>query len=78
MSENSEKTIVVDPNVVMLREADVAAKLDVTASGLQKWRRRKTGPPFIRLGRSIRYPSDQLDQWLEAQRVTAKPARKRA
>jgi hypothetical protein len=33
------------------------------------------GPPFLRIGRSVRYRLVDLDAWLAAHRVDARPAR---
>ena len=35
---------------------------------------RTPGPPFLRIGRAIRYLIDDLDAWLEALRIAPKPA----
>jgi len=32
---------------------------------LQEWRREGKGPPFVRLGRSVRYRRADLDAWAE-------------
>lgn len=33
---------------------------------LAAWRKAGTGPPFIRIGRSVRYPLDGLQRFLNA------------
>ena len=35
---------------------------------LEAWRRRHEGPPFIKVGRLVRYSVDDLTQWLQSQR----------
>jgi len=50
----------------MLTEEMVAAILDVSTSWLAKARMRGEGPPFIKIGRSVRY--FPLGPWLTAQR----------
>lgn len=55
----------------MLTPAQVCARLGVTNSTLQTWRktRRPMGPPWVRLGhRTVRYPSGDLEEWLEERR----------
>ena len=37
---------------------------------LSNWRVIKKGPPFLRVGRNIRYLLSDLQQWLTEQRVT--------
>lgn len=36
---------------------------------LKDWRRRRTGPPYFTIGRSVRYRVRDLRAWLAAQRV---------
>jgi predicted DNA-binding transcriptional regulator AlpA len=47
----------------MLTAAETAKVLKVSESWLAKARMRGEGPPFIRLGRSVRYVG--LQQWLK-------------
>ena len=50
----------------MLTDEAVAAILDVSKSYLAKARMRGEGPPFIKLGKSVRY--FPVGAWLAAQR----------
>lgn len=38
------------------------------SSTLNTWRSRGEGPPFIKVGRSVRYDTRDLDQWLAARK----------
>jgi hypothetical protein len=38
-----------------MSEAEAAAEIDKTVRTLRQWRRRRTGPPFARFGRTVRY-----------------------
>ena len=51
------------PSEEMLTAAEAAKVLKVSESWLAKARMRGDGPPFIRLGRSVRYVG--LQQWLK-------------
>ena len=59
-------------NDVMLDERETARYLNMSVSALQSWRRRLQGPPFIRLGRSVRYAKRDLDQHIDGRRVETK------
>lgn len=48
----------------------VAAHLGFASVTLEKWRNARMGPPFLRLGRAIRYRRADLEQWLASQTVT--------
>jgi hypothetical protein len=50
----------------MLTPAETARILKVSESWLAKARMRGAGPPFMHVGRSVRY--FPLRQWMEAQR----------
>lgn len=54
----------------LLRVHQVAA-----LTGLERWRiyeliKSGKGPPFLRIGRTLRIPEDQLVRWIEEQATT--------
>jgi predicted DNA-binding transcriptional regulator AlpA len=53
--------------IVLLTAKEAARLLKVSVSWLAKARMRGDGPPFIRIGRSIRYVEATLLQWMRAQ-----------
>ena len=60
-------------NVPRLRRVREVAQV----TGLERWRiyallKRGEGPPFLRLGRTIRIPEDALVEWIEAQAAATK------
>jgi predicted DNA-binding transcriptional regulator AlpA len=55
------------PSFVLLTPKEVAARLRVSQSFLAKSRMRGDGPPFIAIGRSIRYSESALIQWMRSQ-----------
>jgi hypothetical protein len=61
--KESEKSI-----PVVLTPKETAAKLKVSVSWLAKARMRGDGPPYVLIGRSIRYPETDLIQWMRSQR----------
>jgi hypothetical protein len=53
-----------------LDEKEAAAFLGLKSSRLlQAWRRRRTGPAWVRVGRQIRYQPQDLRAYLNANRV---------
>jgi hypothetical protein len=53
-------------------EKELAKQLnDRTGTGcertLRKWRQRRIGPPWVKIGRVVLYPNDGFEQWLRAQ-----------
>ena len=51
-----------------LTELEAAQYIAMSRSWLAQGRMRGDGPPFIKLGRSVRYLLADLDGWLERQR----------
>jgi predicted DNA-binding transcriptional regulator AlpA len=49
-----------------LTEKDIAAVLGLKTRTVRAWRtqRRADGPPYVHLGGSVRYPSDEFQRWL--------------
>lgn len=48
----------------LLTEKDVSEILQVPCPTLQLWRHKKTGPPFVKLGRLVRYRMAEVDGWV--------------
>ncbi|GGG44231.1 hypothetical protein GCM10011374_03180 [Kocuria dechangensis] len=48
---------------------EVAARYKVPKKTVYNWNTTGTGPEYIRAGRHVRYSSDSLSAWEEAQRV---------
>jgi excisionase family DNA binding protein len=51
--------------------ADLATYLDVPVATIYRWRYRRQGPLGYRIGRHVRYRTDDIERWLEAQRDAA-------
>jgi excisionase family DNA binding protein len=50
----------------LLTVDDVAAVLKVPKSTLYQWSYLGEGPPVVRVGRHLRYPSDLLTGWIDS------------
>jgi predicted DNA-binding transcriptional regulator AlpA len=51
---------------ILLTPADAAAFLKLSLSWLAKSRQRAEGPPYVKLGRSVRYSPSALVAWLRS------------
>jgi predicted DNA-binding transcriptional regulator AlpA len=51
---------------VLMTPKEAARWLKVSASWLAKARMRGDGPPYIRIGRSVRYTEAALIQWMKS------------
>lgn len=55
----------------LMNERDAAAFLCYTVRALQNWRVRGGGPKFIKVSsRSIRYTRRDLNEWIEARKIS--------
>ncbi len=61
-----EKT---QPQVVATDEYGAASFLGVKVSCMRGWRFRRQGPPYVRVGRLVRYRVSDLEAFLESNRV---------
>ena len=50
----------------LVTEREAARILAVSKRTLQAWRMKGCGPPFVRVGRAIRYRQSALDAWINA------------
>jgi predicted DNA-binding transcriptional regulator AlpA len=54
-----------------LKTKDVAALLGKSEWYVKQLRRAKSGPPYYKIGKSVRYERGEVMQWLEDLRVPA-------
>ena len=59
---------------MLLTTEQVAQRLGLKPNTLEKWRITGEGIPHIRVGRSIRYSSEDVDEWLASRRVQSTSA----
>ena len=54
-----------------LPQKALAKRWGLSSRTLERWRRRKTGPDFVRIGRAVRYPLAAVEEYeaLHRQRV---------
>lgn len=50
----------------LLNEKQLAAWLNVAPQTVRQWRYRHEGPPSVKVGGSVRYQRDDVEQWLAA------------
>lgn len=50
---------------------DLARQLHVEVPTIYEWRRRRQGPPAIRLGKYLRWRQCDIDAWIAEQAETA-------
>jgi predicted DNA-binding transcriptional regulator AlpA len=48
----------------LLGQERVAQRLGVATKTMEAWRHRGGGPPFVRIGRLIKYRSQDVEKWI--------------
>lgn len=56
------------PAIVLLSQDAVAELLGVTVRTVERWREEGSGPPFVKIGRGVRYDERDLIAWLAERR----------
>lgn len=62
-----EPSVEPSPSESYLTIADTAKLLGVPPGTLAYWRLHHYGPPFVRLGRHVRYLRSEVDAWARSQ-----------
>jgi helix-turn-helix protein len=57
-----------DPDL-LLKEEDAGLLLNLSVRTLQAWRIRLAGPPFVQVGRAVRYRRRDLIAWIDANTI---------
>lgn len=50
---------------------------EITVGTLRNWRAMRVGPPFIKIGKAVLYPLEQLDAWDRKNLVMCRPSKVR-
>lgn len=53
----------------LLRPRELSDLLGVPVGTLANWRSARTGPPFVKVGRHVRYRTSDVDEWVAARVV---------
>ena len=62
----------------LLTPAEVARPLNLSVSWLAKARMRGDGPPYVKIGRAVRYSGADVQEWVKAQGRTSTSEREAA
>lgn len=49
---------------------------EISVGTLRNWRAQRIGPPFIKIGKSVLYPVQTLDEWDKKNLVLCRASRK--
>ena len=52
-----------------LSPKQVETMFNLPVTSLEKWRSLKMGPPYMKCGKHIRYNPEEVEKWMEKQRI---------
>lgn len=58
----------------LMSQEDLSALVCVTKETLREWRRLKQGPDFVRVGKSVFYRRQDVENWIAANVVQSRAA----
>jgi hypothetical protein len=64
-----------DPMFPTLNEVVERYRCQISEGTLRNWRSMRIGPSFIRIGKAILYPLEELDRWDRRNLVVCRPSR---
>lgn len=53
----------------LLTDVELAEMLTLKVATVRGWRLKKQGPPYVKVGRMVRYSKDSVTQWLKEREV---------
>jgi len=56
-------------NSRLWNEVELAEHLNLTVACVRRWRLRKSGPEFQKLGRAVRYKPESVSDWISSRPV---------
>lgn len=52
-----------------INEIEVAQTLNLSVQTLRNWRNQRKGPPYLKIGRSVRYSVEDLVNYLNSKKI---------
>lgn len=56
----------------LLTPGEVSARLTIPEGTLSQWRHRSVGPPYLKIGKHVRYRESDCEAWLAQQYASSR------
>lgn len=66
-----------DPKFLTADEVSERYRGEITVGTLRNWRAMRIGPPFVKVGKAVLYPINELDAWDQKNTVSCRASRQR-
>lgn len=70
------EVFVADNKFLTTEEVSQRYRSEISVGTLRNWRAQRVGPPFVKIGKSVLYPVQELDEWDKKNLVTCRVSRK--
>ncbi len=64
-----------DAKFLTVEEVSQRYRGEISVGTLRNWRTMRIGPPFVKIGKAVLYPIEELDKWDKKNLVTCRSAR---
>jgi len=71
MNNRNRESLSLGPATILYDECKTSEALGVSKRWLQTARQNGNGPPFIKIGRLVRYRAQDLESWISSQTRTS-------
>lgn len=65
-----------DKKFLTAEEVSERYRGSVSIGTLRNWRAMKVGPTFVKIGKAVLYPTDELDAWDQKNTVTCRTSKR--
>ena len=65
-----------DSKFLTAEEVSERYRGEITVGTLRNWRAMRIGPPFVKIGKAVLYPINELDDWDKKNLVTCRASRR--
>ena len=69
MSDDLSIPLTTDNPLGLISDEDLSKHLRVSTDMLRRWRQRRTGPAFSKVGRSVVYQVKDVVAWIDSKKV---------
>jgi hypothetical protein len=74
--DDEEGSAMIERRFLTVEEVSERYRGEISVGTLRNWRAMRIGPAFVKIGKAVLYPVDELDAWDEKNLVTCRASRR--
>jgi len=75
-TERDKETAMAENKFLTAEEVSERYRGEIRVGTLRNWRAMRIGPPFVKIGKAVLYPSSELDAWDKKNTVSCRASRR--